>query len=653
MRRPKVIPIHTPSGLPDDYADLTEEGRRQARVNASRQWLLSGTPQERAANLVRSIAFFDRYYLWPDIDVDFDPMFYDMDPLPTPAMHHDIYRMWGANRLNLVVAPRGSAKSTLERKDRILRMVSCPMYTFIYATSTSENAAASGQAVKDQCYENGRINADFGPEYGVTSLKPRRGIKPTGVEQFFLNNGSYSRQISASSRFRGGRPRRFRLDDPEYDSSASTSMQTLRDYMERLITKLILPSISRPNTGCDWTATFVSQRHYAWHAMELVRDPATGETQAADPRFNFWGRLLIKAARRDESTGRIVSCWPEMWPATVEEKRELGLSEDHVSLEEQELTMGSAAFAAEMMGEPGTAGDSYFNIDLDPKGTHAYWFTEVDPELATNPYASQTKINWRRGDETITMPLSKFLSESWLFIAVDSAYTVSTHSDRRVCNLMAVNSENELFVLHMWSARVHDSELIEHTFSTADLWGCRVIWVETVKETLKLYHSFVSAVSTRVSKLMGAEKPLAIRRYNPGMASKTSKIASLDIRVEHNLIKLPLWQRSSNPAIARLVEQFISFNPEVDDGGLQHDDEIDTCSMSLHIVKGRVRERVAREVESKKSTVLERLAAGETDDAESRLPLMHGVDLTSIPMSTLNELIANSEKRNAARDTVV
>ena len=52
--------------LPPDYPSLTEEGQREARVNAARQWLLAGTPLERGENLVSSTWFFDQYYLRPD-----------------------------------------------------------------------------------------------------------------------------------------------------------------------------------------------------------------------------------------------------------------------------------------------------------------------------------------------------------------------------------------------------------------------------------------------------------------------------------------------------------------------------------------------------------------------------------------------------------
>jgi hypothetical protein len=88
-----------------------------------------------------------------------------------------------------------------------------------------------------------------------------------------LNNGSWLRLLSASSKQRGGRPRRYRLDDPEYDPKSSTPMSVLRAYMDELLFKIVIPMVTRPDTGVDWVGTFVSKRHYLWHAMQTDETP--------------------------------------------------------------------------------------------------------------------------------------------------------------------------------------------------------------------------------------------------------------------------------------------------------------------------------------------------------------------------------------------
>ena len=127
-----------------------------------------------------SLDFFDNYYLVADHDVDFEPMFYDDDPLPSPTFHYDIARQWAAERLSIAIAPRGSAKSALVKKTLLLEMLARPMFSVMYATSTGDNTKGVGQALKDQFLHNTRINDDFGAETPQARLHPKRGEAPFG-----------------------------------------------------------------------------------------------------------------------------------------------------------------------------------------------------------------------------------------------------------------------------------------------------------------------------------------------------------------------------------------------------------------------------------------------------------------------------------------
>jgi hypothetical protein len=70
---------------------------------------------------------------------------------------------WGRNRTNITIAPRGSAKSYLVRKASLVRLVTRPMYSITYATSTADNAKTTGQSIKDQLINNQRF-PDHEPE---------------------------------------------------------------------------------------------------------------------------------------------------------------------------------------------------------------------------------------------------------------------------------------------------------------------------------------------------------------------------------------------------------------------------------------------------------------------------------------------------------
>lgn len=572
--------------LPADYHELSVDGQRQARCNAARQWTLPGTSAQLADRLVASTWFFDTYYLHPDPESDFDPMFYDMAPLETPSFHWDLSRMWATNRCNVAMAPRGSAKSTHCRKDMIMRLATAP-YSFVYATSTHDNSKHTGQLIKDQCYENERIQDDFGVELGTGSLRPAHGSRPRGTEYFYLENGSWLRCVSAESRLRGLRPRRFRLDDPEYDEKASTSMQKIRDYMERLLFKIAMQMVLRARCGIDWVGTFVSKRHYLWHALQTTKGPL-GELRAVDPRFDLWARMFIRAARVNEETGLIESVWPDMWPTTIAEKNRLGKHES-VSLEEMPAIMGTATFNGEMLGRPGDTEEQFFKLDTSPQGRHAWWLEQVDAAYTHDRWNSTALMCWQGpGGLLRKVPMGEFLRNSRLFACVDTAYTEKTTSDRRALSLMALSSDNYLFVLDQWSDRKGDAVLVNTTFEMCQTWRCPLVCIEVVKESFKIYKRFESAVQTRLTTEIGLNFTPALRALRPGTMSKTDKISTLDVRFEHALIKLPLFARYEKPWWTRMFDQIEGFNPEVDDGGLEKDDELDTVSMSLFVVKGKL-----------------------------------------------------------------
>ncbi len=260
--------------LPSDYPSLSPEGQRQARVTGLRQWMLPfDNLRAKAEAYIACLRLFDTWYLHVDDDIDFDPMFYDDEPLPPPLMHYDIARQWATQRLSVGIAPRGSAKSFLVKKCTLLEMVTHPMYSIVYATSSGDNTKYMGQTIKNQFTNNARLNDDWGPECSTGRIIPKRGEAPMGAHHMEIMNGSWLRCISAESKQRGMRPRLYVLDDPEFDPKASTSMQLIRDYMDTLLFRMVLPMVMRKGCGCRWLATFVSKRHYAWHAMDTVEGP--------------------------------------------------------------------------------------------------------------------------------------------------------------------------------------------------------------------------------------------------------------------------------------------------------------------------------------------------------------------------------------------
>lgn len=637
-------PLHP---LPADYDSLTDEGQRLARLNACRQWLLpTVSPQVKARDFIASLLFFEHHYLYPDHEADFNPMFFDEDPVPTPAGHLAIYKEWATSPASICIAPRGYAKSSCIRKSILMQMLTRPGFSFIYATSTNDNAKQTGQIIKTQFSQNSRIFDDFSPECDGR-LVPRRGESSWGLDLMYLRNGSWFRAISAESRQRGGRPRCYVLDDPEYDPKASTSMALIRAYMDRLLFKIVAPMLTRPDTSVRWLATFVSRRHYAWHAMETRED--AGGRRAADPRFDHWSRMLLQAAYEKE--GVLNSCWPEMWPVSEASKGTDPILLRRISLETIEKRIGRSNFLSEYMGRPGEGGEgSFFPILTEPR--HGYTFTKTDEHLALSPHCSTTLINWKdSGGTDKSMPLKDFLQYARVFMTIDTSYTHTTDSDYKVATVMACTPANELFILDMWARQVPENELIRNAFLLADRWRCPAIHPEVVRESIALYQNMETMVRQRATEMMGTSFLPVIKPLRVGMASKQAKIAALQFRIEHNLIKFPLWRSGDLPWSA-LMDQFAQFNPDAADGGLQKDDHIDTIAMSAFVLKSRPISRLASTEEEDDRTPLDRIIDGEYQN-KAGLYHAHFLDPRTMDPTKVVHLIDRGNQRTNNSESAV
>ena len=637
----KIIKPSSFYPLPEDYLELTEDGQRLARVNACRQWLVNGTPQQKADAFAASVKFFDTYYLNPDPENDFDCLFYDDEPLLSPKGHWDILRQWASSSRNIAIAPRGFAKSFLVRKSILLRMLTRPMYTILYATSTNDNAKGTGQSIKDQFQNNSRIHDDWSEEFNEGRIIPRRGEAPFGTELMQLRNGSWLRCISSESRQRGGRPRRYILDDPEYDPRASTSMSVLRSYMDSLLFKVVLPMVMRAGCGVDWLATFVSRRHYAWHALQTKE---TDPSKAQDPRFDLWSRMIIRAAYEDEQ-GDLQSCWPEMWPPSRQYKKDNPSVKDRVSLEEIKEIIGTSNFMAEYMANPGYSADNFFP-ELT-RETNGWWLEKVDENWKDTPTISQTLICWEHEHLTHKVPFIDFIANTRAFMTVDTSYTATKDSDRKVACVMALNSDNVLFVLDIWSGRCHQNDLVRKIVEIANKWRVPTIHPEAIRQGLGLITSLQSIYNT---KMVDTDHTPAIKKLNPGMMDKNSKIANLQYRIENGLLKIPL--ESSAAPFRRLVDQFEQFNPEVRDGGLQHDDEIDSVCMSQFVIKVRLNKPWTPGNRDK--TPEELMDEGILFDPITQTEVINQMDFRKIPVEKIIEWIDREgyRRKNDGRSKV-
>tara|TARA_R110000824_G_scaffold240557_1_gene429179 strand:- start:131 stop:1198 length:1068 start_codon:yes stop_codon:yes gene_type:complete len=345
--------------------------------------------------------------------------------------------------------------------------------------------------------------------------------------------------------------------------------------------------------------------------------------------------MIVRVAY-EEDDGSVVSCWPDMWPATRAIKNANPRLKDRVSLEEIREIIGTPNFLAEYMARPGEGEGTFFPVLQ--KETHGWWLEDVDPMMEVDPYKSNTLMCWYSGDELKKKLMCEFLLLNRVFVTADTSYTATSDSDFKVACVMSINSENELFVLDLWSAQSREDELIKQIMRLADHWKAPTVHIEAIKHGIGVYNTLDSLVRTRAKDMMGIEHIPGIKKLNPGMLEKSAKIASLSLRFEHEKIKVPLWKNES--AFRRLKDQIEQFNPDARDGGLQHDDEIDCVSMSQFVIRGRM--SAIRKVDLPDKTPLEKLKEGELVDKDTGTYVAHAIDWSKVAASDILDILDRS-----------
>jgi len=586
-----VVPVPTPAEgndcypLPPDYfsSSFSEEDRRVARINATRQWLLkTRDPALAGLRAIESLRFFDLWYLHADEGADFDPLFYDDEPRVTPDFHWHIRSLMAQHRFLMGVAPRGAAKSTLFKKIGMHANVTRPQMKVVYATSTIPNAKTVGMETKDSIYNNDRIFDDFAKEdeFGGR-IKPSRNELPTGNEFYSLANRSWMCMTSAESRQRGKRPRLYILDDPEYDPDESTDVSVLREGLQYLLFRVIMPMMLRKDVNCAWIGTFVSKQHLLYRAME-VEERDGKRYSKFDARLDHWARVSVPITYNDEQGVRR-SCWPDMWPLTIEERDSDPRLEGLVAVEEMPEYMGPAEFAAEMEGRPGDK----IGVGFPPlnEDRHGYHWEDVDDAFPISPLNSDAKLVYKHNEERVELSMIELVNNSTRIVTIDTAYTNGSASDWKVATVLAmIVSQGILIPLDMYHTRDDQNVLVERVIDLAIKWRASM-FPEAIRRGENLFRALQQQASLRAVTSPDAVIP-GVKPFRPGREGKTEKIDALTYRFEHGLIKLPMYARQTDPW-RELFHQIENFNPRARDGGLGHDDHVDTVAMGHMILRGK------------------------------------------------------------------
>jgi phage terminase large subunit-like protein len=348
----------------------------------------------------------------------------------------------------------------------------------------------------------------------------------------------------------------------------------------------------------------------------MLTDMTPDGPRARDPRFEFWNRMIVRAEVEDPVTHERRSCWPSMWPLTRAIQKSTPSLSGKISLEEIRERLGTAVYSKEYMAKPGESDTAHFPDLISDSSRARYGWTidGVDQAFTTNPRSSGATIGWQRGTpeapSRVEMPLAQFLRESYLFLTADTSDTANHDSDWKACACMAyLPTHNELFLLDVWGKVARETALVKAIFQMADRWKVPAIYPEKEKGSVGLITTLQSIVQTRATTQMGVTHLPVIRPIPPGTDSKVTRIDNaLTMRFEHGLIKFPFW--AQGPQWQALYDQIVGFNPNAEDGGLEHDDLLDCVAMHDKPVKGF--RRVPTENTGGSTNAIELLLKGRT-----------------------------------------
>lgn len=587
--------------LPRDYEELSAEGQKQARLAVLYN---QSTPE----GFVLASDFFTRVYLGPE-----ETGFFKYGYQESPPFHFEMDYCLAKYARNAWAAPRGFAKSTrLVLVNPLLLALTRPNYELMLCFSTDRQTEDRFDTLMRQLTQNSRIIDDFG------IMQPKRGHATWNHHHLQFNNGALIKGQSVMGKKRGGRPRAIILDDPEYDpeSPSQEAAQLLIEKFEGILFKQMIPMLEQ-GSSLFWVGTLISRRSFLFHA-----------TCGDDPRFDNWNRVVLKAIASDPKDHRKrILLWPEKWTAAF--------------LDARKKAIGAPAFASEYCNDPISPQERIFTID--PRKNEYSVEGEFDWK---NPLAHTGLIKWceredkpgeHRTYKEFEKPFRDHVAPMFRILLFDYASTIGQHSDYSCIAVIGYDKYNNLWVLDVWAGKEKDDTLKRLIYEKGMAWRPKVLGIEAIS----IQMSFAEAVQLYIEETEAQNAmPWKIKVFPityPHRVSKAQRISGLGWRFDPGQIKYPAHLAHVWP-YTNLYSQTEDFTPDL--ALLQHDDIIDTISMSQFVVKGR---GGRYKPEDKRSSLLKRIIANK--------PLVPGMPIISgVPMNKItDEMVGILEAHNRTR----
>lgn len=590
--------------LPADYQTLTTQGRRLARLNAC---CMQSDPDL----AVHAWDFFCDYYLKPDPETGWNPMWYQRYLPPAPIHYHMIRWFESYDQVG-IGAPRSSAKSTTTRSYCLWKVLTNPQFDVnLFVSKHNPFIPRAFDAFKIQIAHNQRIVDDFG------ELKPSRGDGLWSSDAIRLRNYSSLCGFSMEGRKRGQRGSFNVCDDVEQDPKESTNSEQKIAELKKTILQVIVPMLDE---GCRMAVvgTLLHRRSFL---NNVLRHLPTDDLDY-DERFSdkYWFKIIIPAV---DTEGR--NAWPEKYtPEYLQRKRN---------------AMGYSLFSAEYLNEPVSAEDRI--LDIQPV-KHEYSLENQDDAALDTPFKSNAIVHWHEAAtkdsedsfKPRVMPWSEFLESKirLRFVTVDFARETKPESDLSAVHVIGQDDRDDLWSLDLWSGKVRYAELENIIWRMAYKWKAHFV----APEDVALQDALCEAVARARDKYAKAYgwapqvRPFKV----PHDKSKGQRIQRLEWRFNRGKIKFPGFRTLERP-YANLYRQIRDFTEDL--ANLPHDDELDTLGMSSYLLKGG---RPGGLDYHSPETPLDMIKAGESFIPGTDISLGSFIDIRQLDPRTVEEIIS-------------
>jgi predicted phage terminase large subunit-like protein len=347
----------------------------------------------------------------------------------TPQFHNDIYQqMSGDYKLNAMVCFRGSAKSTIALFVHPMHLIAfCPKDDLEFIPLVSESQAQSINHLTQIKYEiehNRRFKECFGElkgdRWGATDVTTSNGVRVTAMGM---------RQKMRGIRHLHLRPSHIMLDDLE--SELNTKTPEMRNENWKWLQNAVIPALDPDRGRLSLIGTIVHHDCILFR----VRDN------------EHWN--VVEYAIVDQD-GRPV--WPDRFPLSwIEQTRA-----------EYESQGRLASFYQEYMNIPTPPEDKGFNED------DIRWH---DREFKVLEHRVKALIDDTGKSRVINT-----------FLGIDLAVGVELDHDRNALVVIGVDSEFNIYLLHIETKRTSDpDEIVERALHLAEYYDIDGCGIETVQ----------------------------------------------------------------------------------------------------------------------------------------------------------------------------